>query len=134
MSNIKNYSKDKGFEIIPRGLLQHENLSLQAIGLLCNLQSYPEDWNLHKTELYTRFKKNKKTSVSNAWDELVNENYIVQLRRRDGKKWNYIYYFNLEPFTEDQVKEIEDAEQAKSMSFKTGNTEKNENDLGCGFS
>ncbi|GAE93036.1 hypothetical protein JCM21714_2067 [Gracilibacillus boraciitolerans JCM 21714] len=117
--NIKNYAKDKGFEIIPRGLLQHPRLSLQAIGLLCNLQSYPETWNLNKTEVYTRFPKNKKTSVANAWEELVEEKYIIQLRRREGKKWDYIYYFNLTPpFTNVEVQELENKESAKAMSFR----------------
>ncbi len=116
--NVKNYSKDKGYEIIPRDFLQDEELSLQAIGLLSNLQSYPEDWELNKTEVYNRYKKNKRTSVANAWEELVEEKYIVQLRRRNGKKWDYIYYFNLERFTEEKVKDLEEKEQATAMSFR----------------
>lgn len=53
MSIIKNINSEKPFEVLPRELLQQcdkkrsntENkpLSLQAIGLLCNLQSYPEN-------------------------------------------------------------------------------------------
>lgn len=123
--NIKNYRKDKGFEIIPRDFLQDDQLSLQAIGLLSNLQSYPDTWVLHKTEVYKRFKKNGKTSVANAWEELVKEQYIVQLRRRNGKKWDYVYYFNLERFTDEQVKELEEQEQAVSMSFRFSEAQKN---------
>lgn len=123
--NIKNYNKDKGFEIIPRDFLQDDRLSLQAIGLLSNLQSYPDTWVLHKTEVYKRFKKNGKTSVANAWEELVEEKYIVQLRRRNGKKWDYVYYFNLERFTDEQVKELEVQEQAVSMSFRFSEAQKN---------
>lgn len=124
--NVKNYSKDKGYEIIPRSLLQHERLSLQAIGLLCNLQSYPEDWEIHKTEVYKRFPKNGKTSVANAWEELVEEKYIIQFRKRNGKKWEYIYYFNLEPFTDEQVKELEEKLNAKAMSFRFSEAQKSE--------
>lgn len=128
-SIIKNFKKDKGFEIIPRELLQHcdkkakdkngkENgkngLSLQAIGLLVNLQSYPEDWELHKTELYTRYSKNGKTSVMSAWDELVEKKYIIQFHKRVGKANQYIYYYNLTPFTDEDIKEVERLESLKS--------------------
>lgn len=128
-SIIKNFKKDKGFEIIPRELLQHcdkkakdkngkehgkNGLSLQAIGLLVNLQSYPEDWELHKTELYTRYSKNGKTSVMSAWDELVEKKYIIQFHKRVGKANQYIYYYNLTPFTDEEIKEVERLESLKS--------------------
>lgn len=128
-SIIKNYKKDKDFEIIPRELLQHcdkkakdengkqhgdDGLSLQAIGLLVNLQSYPEDWELNKTELYKRYSKNGKTSVMRAWDELVEKKYIIQFHKRVGKQNQYIYYFNLSPFTEEEIKEVESLEALSS--------------------
>ena len=40
-------------------------ISLEALGLLVNLWSYDgETWDLHKTELYKRYAKIKKSSVS----------------------------------------------------------------------
>ncbi len=43
-------------------------ISLEALGLLVNLLSYPSTWELHKTELYKRFSKNKESSVRTAWN------------------------------------------------------------------
>jgi hypothetical protein len=83
-------------------------ISLEALGLLVNLWSYNvESWDLHKTELYKRFAKNKKTSVTSAWDELVQTNYIFEVKVRNGRKWDFIYYYRPEPFSELEIKEIE---------------------------
>src|SRR5699024_12177600 len=88
--NVKKFIKEKGYESLNRSMLQDEdNLSLQAIGLLANLTSYSDTWVIHKTELYNRFAKNKRKSVQNAWAELVENNYIVQLRKRNGSKYDY---------------------------------------------
>lgn len=100
------YEKGKGTENIPRELLQDENLSYEAIGLLCQLQSYPSDWDLFKTELYKRNPKNKRTSVERIWDELVENGYIVQYRIRDGKAYCYQYLFSVTKFTEENLREI----------------------------
>lgn len=81
-------------------------LSLQAVGLLVNLWSYDiETWELHKTELYNRFVKNKETSVRNAWDELVAANYIIEFKYRVGKKWEYEYLYRITPFSEEEKEE-----------------------------
>lgn len=126
---IKHFKKDKGYELIPRELLQAcdkksdfcKELSLQAIGLLVNLQSYPETWVISKSELYKRYSKNGKTSVANAWNELVENNFIVQFHKREGKTNQYVYYFSLTPFTENDIKEIElieNNESSKSLNLK----------------
>jgi hypothetical protein len=78
------------------------DISLQALGLLVNLCSYSDTWELHKTELYKRFIKNKKTSVTSAWDELIAANYMIEFKYRNGKKWEYVYIYNDEPFTEEE--------------------------------
>lgn len=129
-SIIKNFNKDNGFEIIPRELLQHcdkkgknkngqehgENgLSLQAIGLLVNLQSYPEDWELYKTELYKRYSKNGRRQVENAWNELVEHKYIVQFKKRVKQNYNFIYYFSVTPFDDETIKQIEKEEDSKAQ-------------------
>lgn len=120
---IKNFPDDVPFEKIPRELLQscdtnsvhNKNMSLQAIGLLCNIRSYADTWDLHKTELYKRYAKNKEFSVRSAWDELVENNYIIQLKVRDGSKWVYIYYANVHPFTQEEIQEIEQSEGGKTV-------------------
>ncbi|EXQ67205.1 hypothetical protein V760_02635 [Staphylococcus aureus F23613] len=135
--NIKNYGKYNGFEVIPRELLQacdtntpyNKGLSLQAIGLLCNLQSYADTWEIHKTELYKRYAKNKERSIKRAWNELVENGYIIQFKIREGKKNSYIYMFNLVPFTEDDIKEAEKMVGGKAVtSFET-----NKDDLSLTF-
>lgn len=81
-------------------------ISLEALGLLVNLLSYPPTWELHKTELYKRFAKNKETSVRKAWKELMEANYIIEFKYRVGKKWEYVYYFRKVPFTDEEKSEI----------------------------
>src|SRR5699024_1182503 len=93
-----------------------KELSLQAIGLLVNLQSYPETWVISKSELYKRYSKNGKTSVANAWNELVENNFIVQFHKREGKTNQYVYYFSLTPFTENDIKEIYNKSTTNSKS------------------
>lgn len=134
--NIKHFKKDYGYELIPRELLQScdknskysKGLSLQAIGLLVNLQSYPENWDLNKTELYKRYSKNGRSSVQNAWNELVEKNFIVQFHKREGKRNIYTYYFSLTPFSDEDIKEIESLEQTnakKSLALKKNQSSKN---------
>lgn len=142
--NIKNFKKNVPFEQIPRELLQacdtnskhNKDLSLQAIGLLCNIRSYAESWDLHKTELYKRYAKNKEASVRRAWDELVENDYIVQLKRREGNKYKYIYYVTVYPFTEKDIAEIEKNEGAKTVKDFSHKAKKavDQENLGSGFS
>ncbi|WP_438778650.1 hypothetical protein [Enterococcus sp. DIV0098] len=105
MDSIQKFSKNKGFESLPRELLQSKELSLEAIGLLCNLQSYPENWILRKTEIRRRFKNSEKV-VDKIWDELVSKGYIIQFRRREGKKYSYQYFFNTEKFSVNETQEL----------------------------
>ncbi|ART74837.1 hypothetical protein B4U37_01690 [Sutcliffiella horikoshii] len=88
-------------------LAVEKNISLQALGLIVNLWSYNvEKWDLHKTEVYKRFEKNKKTSVSNAWDELVEANFIIEFKYRKGRVWEYEYYYRIQPFSEEEKKDL----------------------------
>jgi hypothetical protein len=80
-----------------------ESISLEALGLIVNICSYSEEWELHKTELYKRFANNKRTSVSNAWKELTEANYIFEYKYRDGKKWEYVYLYDITPYTSEQI-------------------------------
>ncbi|MGN7403687.1 hypothetical protein ACTHO0_28060 [Cytobacillus praedii] len=84
------------------------SISLQALGLLVNLLSYPSTWELHKTELYKRYGKNKEESVKSAWNDLIAANYIIEFKYRSGKKWEYVYYFRKVPFSPEEKAEILD--------------------------
>ncbi|MGX6979021.1 hypothetical protein ACWN8V_07160 [Vagococcus elongatus] len=112
---IFNVSKGKGYESLSREMLQDENLSLEAIGLLANIQSYPSNWKLYKTELYTRFKHNKRKSIERIWNELVSNGYIVQFRKRIGKKYIYQYLVSSEKYTKNEI--IDLIEEAKTDGF-----------------
>lgn len=83
-------------------------ISLEALGLLVNLLSYPTTWELHKTELYKRFEKHGERSVKAAWNDLVDANYIIEFKYRVGKKYEYVYYFRKVPFTSEEKAEILD--------------------------
>lgn len=83
-------------------------ISLEALGLLVNLISYPSSWELHKTELYKRFAKNKRTSVKSAWSDLVNANYIIEFRYRSGRSYEYVYYYRKVPFSDEEKATILD--------------------------
>jgi len=84
-------------------------ISLEALGLLVNLLSYPSTWELHKTELYKRFGKHGERSVKAAWNDLMSANYIIEFRYRSGRKYEYVYYFRKVPFTNEEKAEILDA-------------------------
>lgn len=81
-------------------------VSLEALGLLVNLLSYPMKWELHKTELYKRFAKNKETSVRSAWKDLMEAGYIIEFKYRVGKKYEYVYYLRKVTFTADEQAEV----------------------------
>lgn len=81
-------------------------LSLQALGLLVNMWSYPVDkWVLHKTELYKRFTKNKETSVRSAFKELVSNNFMIEVKYRKNGRNEYDYIYRSYPFTEEEKAE-----------------------------
>lgn len=123
---VKVYKQENPFEMIPRTTLQDSSISLQALGLLVNVCSYPDTWQIYKTELYKRFDKNKETSVRNAWKELIEAGYVMEKKYRKGRKWEYEYAIRTTPFTEEE-----------KVSFKgTDEEEKEANDhfLRTGFS
>jgi hypothetical protein len=85
---------------------ENAKISLQALGLLIDLWSYnQETWDLHKTEVYRRYGKNGRTSISNAWDELVEARFILEFKYRKGRKWDYVYIINSKPITDEEYKE-----------------------------
>lgn len=87
---------------------RENTISLEALGLLVNLLSYPSTWELHKTELYKRFAHHGERSVRAAWSSLMKANYIIEFRYRSGKKYEYVYYFRKAPFTEEEKAKILD--------------------------
>lgn len=116
-------------------LAPEKNLSLQALGLIVNLWSYDvTTWELHKTELYKRFVKNKETSVRTAWTELMENKYIVEFKYRVGRSWDYVYYYNIKAYTEEQVALILESAKKKygkieDLNFQTSNCRPQNHDI-----
>ncbi|HFI0683470.1 TPA: hypothetical protein ACGO1T_001948, partial [Streptococcus suis] len=99
--DIRRVRNGKGYESLPRELLQRTDMHIGSVGLLCQLLSYPDDWKLYKTEVLYRFEKDGRRTVDKYWDELIGHGYIIQFKKRIKKKSNYIYFFNDTPFTAD---------------------------------
>lgn len=79
-------------------------ISLQALGLIVNLWSYDiEQFEVHKTELYKRFARNKETSVNTCWKELVAAKYILEYKVRIDGRNDYIYVYNVRPFSAEEI-------------------------------
>jgi hypothetical protein len=80
-------------------------ISLQALGMIVNMWSYNiEKWELHKTQLQTRYALNKRTSVDSAFDELINANYILMFKARNEKgQFECIYLYRIRPFSEVEI-------------------------------
>ncbi|MEH6892163.1 hypothetical protein V7024_21325 [Bacillus sp. JJ864] len=112
---------EDAFEMLPRELLQSKDLSLQAIGLLCHLISYPESYQLQRKELYSRFKKNKRVSVNTILEELIENRYFLQFKKRNGKKDDTRYFYRTTPFSDNEINEIESIIETKNVvSFALG--------------
>ena len=103
----QKYVKNKGYESIKREMLQNDDLSLEARGLLAYMESMPESYVFHKTQLQKAFKHNKRTCIDRIWNELMSQNYLIAFRKREGKKYIYQYYFTQEKFDEMDIEAIE---------------------------
>lgn len=103
---IQQYKRNKGYTLLPHEFLKDSSISYGARGLLAELQTYPADKKIFKTELYTKREKNKRSSIERIWKELEEAGYLIQFRKRDGKKWDYQYIFSLEKFTEEEKESI----------------------------
>lgn len=112
---IQRFSRNRGYESIPRAFAQNERLTYEARGLLISLASYPDNFKVYKGELYKRSEKNGRRKIDRAWEELVNEGYILQFRKRDKTNFLFSYIFSMEPFNSEDILSI--FEEALSYQF-----------------
>jgi len=90
--------KDKNFTTFSNSVLQNENLSWEARGMLCYLISLPENWETHVTELSNRspagYAKNKRILA-----ELEASGHILRSQKRgeDGRFLDWIFDIYDEP-------------------------------------
>jgi len=98
--------KDKNFTAFSNSVLQNENLSWEARGMLCYLISLPENWETHVTELSNRspagYAKNKRVLA-----ELEASGHILRSQKRgeNGRFLDWIFDIYDEPqaVTDDAV-------------------------------
>jgi hypothetical protein len=98
------------FTIIPNQVFKSGALSFRAIGLLCYILHFPDDWKFNKTTIHKGFKEGRDATI-NAWDELVNAGYIdsnVIQEPSTGKLLGYKHVIRDKPLTEYQETEEND--------------------------
>jgi hypothetical protein len=76
---------------------------IRAIGVLSHLMSLPEDWEIHKTQLYKKFGR---AAITHGLKELEEKGYFLSIQYRDGKMNYYMYYISDVPFTNEEVEDI----------------------------
>jgi hypothetical protein len=140
MSRVKKRTFEREYVQIPNETAQapqtkinkitnEKPIPLESSGLLLNLWSYNYDeFELHKTELYKRFAYNKETSVKRAWKFLMDAGYIIEFKYREGRSWEYVYYLNILPYTEEQKQiiwreAIEEYGEIRGLDFQESKTE-----------
>jgi hypothetical protein len=76
---------------------------IRSIGLLAHLMSLPEDWEIRKMQLYSKFGR---AAVTHAIKELESKKYWIEIKYRAGKLNEHIYHISDVPFTDEEVKEL----------------------------
>lgn len=86
MPIFKNVSFDSHFTQITNELLQNEELSYEAKGLLCELLSRPRNWKVVKEQLYRETTGEKK--LNRIFKELRFKGYLYlsNVRNKDNTK------------------------------------------------
>ena len=86
--------------MIPNNILDNNDLSFKAKGLLCYLLRQPDDHAIFKTQLHEN-KKDGRDSVISAFNELVSAGYILATKTilPDTKRFYYSYIVYDEPCT-----------------------------------
>lgn len=99
----------KSYDTVPRDTAQDDRITLEAKGLLMYLNSHKEtdNFDLKKTYLYNgKFIDCGRRKIDRIWDELVDNGYMLQFRKRVGKTYSYYYLHSIEGFTVEDVLEI----------------------------
>lgn len=85
-----NTSKNN-FTPLSNQLIQNQNLSLEAKGLIAFIISLPETWIIYKCQVQLALKMNK-SKFNRIWKEAVDFGYIKVIKERADKgRFNYHY-------------------------------------------
>lgn len=82
MKTILKKSVKSNFTTVPNNLLQNEELSWKATGMLVYLLGLPEDWNVNAADLENR-KSDGRMAVKSALEELEEAGYLLRFKDRD---------------------------------------------------
>jgi hypothetical protein len=84
--SVEKYRGSRPFTRIPNHTLQNLDLSLEALGLLSRLLSYPPDWEFNLKSLSAQYKEGKQ-KLRSAITELMEAGYVT--RYQSQGKWIY---------------------------------------------
>lgn len=91
MSIIRT-EKTNNYSVICNQCFRDEKLSARAKGVFAYIMTLPDNWTLHKKELYRHFKEGRE-AINTAFKELEDVGYITKQAKRDksGKMsgWSY---------------------------------------------
>lgn len=84
-------SSKHNFTPLSNELLQNQNLSLEAKGLISFIISLPETWVIYKSQVQTALNMNK-SKFNRVWKEAVDAGYIQMRKERvSNGRFNYHY-------------------------------------------
>lgn len=90
----KSKDRENPFVMIAKDIMQEENLSFKARGIMAYLLSLPDDWVLHMSELEKRSKKDGRESIASGIRELIRFGYMTRTQERDELgQWGPVIYF-----------------------------------------
>jgi len=103
MAILRKKTRSDNFTVLPNDILQNENLTYEARGLLCELLSRPQNWIIYKSQLIT--KKQGKTVINRIFKELQENGYLFIYNKRDNNKIiDRCWIASDEPLTKDEIK------------------------------
>ena len=81
MPILKRIKFEKNFVDVPNEIAQSEELTYEAKGLLMELLSRPDNWEIHKNQLVR--KHTRITKINRIIEELKKNKYIAIFDKRD---------------------------------------------------
>ena len=110
---VRVLDKTKNFSIVSNEVPRRNDLSARAKGLYFYLMTLPDDWIIHKGELYSHFTEGR-DALDNAFKELVTLGYITsKVVKEKGRFVSFtytIYETSQKPVTGNPVPEKPKAE------------------------
>jgi len=94
--------KERNFTQISNNMLEDNRLSWKAKGLLSYLMSRPEEWEVRMFDIVRR-STDGELATRNGVKELKEQKYLHQIRYHDGKRLDWEWVYDDEPFEESEA-------------------------------